>query len=294
MLQVDILHPLATLHWKECAPLPFRVPGIAECVVCNDKIYIGGRAYLFLTSTDLTSWRRLTLPVHNSAITTYHSKLTLVGGRVIDSGEITNRLWTSDTGSNLQSSLPPMPTKRYLPSAINTGDPEYLVVAGGRGVSLDILDTVEVLAEEQWLTVQPLPGRRCYGMKSTLHNGKVYFMGGAEQGCDVYYCKVKDLLSGISWSQLEVPSRGSFPASFGQQLIAFDRNFKVLAHSSLTQSWVRVGKMPCQKLDATPVVLSTGELVVMGYCGQLKTRAYRGSLKSECIIVMPGWGEAET
>ena len=60
-----------------------------------------------------------------------------------------------------------------------------------------------------------------------------------EQGDDVYYCEVNSLPR-AQWSTFKASSRNSYPAAFGQQLIAIDES-TVFALSSLTQSWVPVG-----------------------------------------------------
>lgn len=252
----------------------------------------GGRYHLYQSSADLTSWTRVTTPTVSYALTTYQSQLVLAGGEEVTDmisdtahplQNATDKLWTSDSDSswNWQASLPPMLTKRSKATAINTGTPEYLVVAGGiGGIGVYELDTVEVLAERKWSTVQQLP-KLCSSMKSVLCGGTLYLMGGGSQDCDVYYCKVEHLLADIPWSILTVPSKRSFPASLKQQLIAFDRNFKMLAYSSLTKSWVHFGNMPFQKLDAAPAVLPTGQLVIVGYNGR-KFQVLRGMFSGKC------------
>ena len=177
-MQVDILHPLATLHWEECAPLPKGILYV-HCVVWKDRVWVGGgqggSARLYRSSSDVTSWTELATPTSYFALATYHSQLVLVGGGY--ESEPKNKLWTLDTGDEWQPSLPPMPTRRCSSSAVSAGTPECLVVAGGKGVFGSALDTVEVLVEGQWSAVQPLP-RECSALKSALHKGRLYFMGG--------------------------------------------------------------------------------------------------------------------
>lgn len=109
----------------------------------------------FSSTSDFSSWNVITTPenVHRFALTTYRSKLVLVGGR----GQ--RNLWASDDGMDWQQSLPPMQYRRICPAVLNTGDPEYLVVVGGGrcGYAEDEChcdDKVEVLIEEQWWTLQ--------------------------------------------------------------------------------------------------------------------------------------------
>ena len=110
-------------------------------------------------------------------------------------GEVTNKVWTSDDGTDWQLSLPPMSNKRCFPLAVNTGpSPECMIVAGGEGedhthlpVGLTvaellkhsqdnkILTMLEVLLEEQWFTVPTSPRRLTSLPHVSVHNGVVYF-----------------------------------------------------------------------------------------------------------------------
>ncbi len=159
----------------------------------HDKLYKmdEGRPELFISSLDnLSSWTTVETPTYYSALTTYHSQLVQIGGMEASSKEVTNKLWISghDAIMNWKSSLlPPMPTRRYCSSAVTTGTPESIIVAGGWGEDGAVLDTVEALVQEQWSTCQPLPGP-CSAINSTIHNGKLYLMGGVPQGYAVFYC----------------------------------------------------------------------------------------------------------
>ena len=104
--QVDILHPLASLEWRQCRRLPVDV-GDARAVWLKDKVYVGGgatsgslrdhaRLYVYTPATD--TWSKLDTPVYFFALTTYHSQLVLVGGKEYVGGNIegkpTSKLWT--------------------------------------------------------------------------------------------------------------------------------------------------------------------------------------------------------
>ena len=192
-LQVSILHPLATLDWEDCTPLPESMDN-PQCVLLHDVLYVGGGhipqgrddSKLFMSSTvnKPLVWDVCHTPTERYALTTYHSQLVLVGGRDPFTSETSNMLWTlsSDVGMNWQPSIQEMPTKRYGASAMNTGTPEYLVVAGGMGVGdyNYYLNTVEVFTGKEWCTVEPLPQNCCYH-KCTLHGGKYYLCGWSSQ-----------------------------------------------------------------------------------------------------------------
>ena len=121
MLQIDLLHPFASLEWRECKELPVGMDD-AQAVWLEDKLYMGGgytfytleshrheaRLYIYTPTTNM--WDAMDTPVYWFAITTYHSQLVLVGGREYVSpggGPVSNKLWTLDE-IGLQETLPPM------------------------------------------------------------------------------------------------------------------------------------------------------------------------------------------
>lgn len=262
---------MATLHWEQCSVLPDCVD-YACCVVWNGKVCIGGGyvgsaqpAQLFISSANMDSWEAYPTPTEFYALTTYHSELVLVGGRGIRIGT-TNDLWSSVTGRNWFQSLLPMPTKRSWCTAVNTDDND--------------LDTVEVLSEDQWTIVQPLP-KSCWRMESVLHDGKLYFMGGEGQGRNVYYCEVKSLLSdSLTWfDQFRALQKYYYPVSFGQHLIAIEYGSAIVAYSFTPQSWVWVGNAPCQELGVPPVVLPTGQLLIVEHERNEHNRVFKALLE---------------
>ncbi len=136
----DLLHPLATLHWEECSPLPEG--GLyPHCLVLNNKLYVATTHKYSTTdvvhnlhtcSADLKSWFPLAVPTEWFGIGVYRSKLVLAGGKETTTRKVTDKLWVSEDGTAWDSSvLPPMPTPRSLPSIASAEDPECLVVAGG-------------------------------------------------------------------------------------------------------------------------------------------------------------------
>ena len=277
----------------------------AKCVLLQNKIYIGGNtpslesnASLFISSTDLNSWSQVTTPTRYYGLTTYHSQVVLVGGQEPDTRMATNKLWTLKGGTNWQPSLPPMPTSRYLSSALNTGSPECLVVSGGTDSGGKRVNVVEILKDNEWSSAQPLP-KACYGLKSTLHKGRLYLMGGLGQGPSVFHCKLESLLnedytqemshsSGL-WSELQIHLEWSFPSSFANQLISTGgllsgaRSSEICAYSPHTLSWLHVGDLPIELSSTTTIVLPTGELVVLGgvSASGRSNRVFKASLKGD-------------
>ncbi len=253
------------------------------------------RPELFISSLDdLSSWTAVETPTHYSALTTYHSQLVLIGGWVASSNEaikVTNKLWISehDTIMNWKSSLlPPMPTRRYDSSAVTTGTPESIIVAGGAGKDLAVLDTVEVLVQEQWSTCQPLP-KPCRTMNSTIHNGKLYLMGGSHQGYAVFYCDLVSLISSSQceqthatslWNRFDAGEKYSIPVSMGQHLIAMGGN-TINAFSPPTKSWIHVEDLPVGVTCSAAIVLPNGVLFIMGVDTERKSITFKGSFISK-------------
>ena len=313
-LQVSILHPLATLDWEDCTPLPEPMDN-PQCVLLHDVLYVGGGyippapgddSKLFMSNTvnKHLVWDVCDTPTARYALTTYHSQLVLVGGRKPSTHEPSNVLWTrsSDAGMDWQPSIQEMPTKRFGAAAMNTGTPEYLVVAGGVGVGAYALDTVEVFTGKEWCTVEPLPQGCCYH-KCPLHGGKYYLFGGYPQNI-AYCCDIKSILksceqSGINkapfpvWSQFEFPLEYSSLASFGQQLISIAgitndsyRSPDIFSLSPPSQSWVHVGKLPIALDSAASIVLPTGGLVVIGGDPggeSYSARVFKATLRGEAM-----------
>ena len=275
-LQAAVFHPLSTLHWEECGLLPTMLN--PQCIVLGDMLYIGGvpgySAALFKSPIHPIEWRPLSTPTQGYALTNYQSQLVLVGGLEETTKEITNKLWASDDGSNWKESLPPMPTKRDSSSAVNINSTtEYLVVAGGREADYLPVGAVEVLngSTLQWWTAEHLP-KMSFCMKSTLHEGKWYLMGGVQQCRDVYYCDIKSLVDGVSplWSQFQVPFSADYfcSASFRGCLICigeYNRHSKIVAFSSpQSHLWTHIGRAPFILDSAVATVLPSGDLVVAG------------------------------
>ncbi len=253
-----------------------------------------GRPELFISSLDnLSSWTTVETPTHTSALTTYHSQLVLIGGKEVSSNEVTNKLWISEQDAimNWQSSLlPPMPTRRCGSSAVTTGTPESIIVAGGWEEDDDELDTVEALVQEQWSTCQPLP-EPCSGINSTIHNGKLYLMGGYRQGYAVFYCDLVSLISSSQceqtlatslWNQFDACEYYSIPLSMGQHLIAMRRN-SINAFSPPTKSWIHVGELPVGVTCRAAIVLPNGVLFMIGVDAK-GIVAFKGSLISKLTL----------
>ena len=226
------------------------------------------------------------------SLTTYQSKFVLVGGRYPSTTEISNALHTSATGRQWEYSLPLMPTKRYRTSSVSTRSPEMLIVAGGKSSNDEELDVVEVLHEDKWTTVDPLPAP-AYNMCSTLHDGNLHFMGGRNQGATVYTCSCSSLISSVTeststtstdsplWKKYQAPCECATAVSCSSRLANIDDEGTVRGYCNISQSWVEAtstGDIPNKiKSLKAATVLTTGDIV---YCHWTRG-VYRVSLSGE-------------
>ena len=307
--QVDILHPLASLEWRECRGPPVQVGG-AQAVWLNDKVYVGGggttlenyrdEARLYIYTPTIDTWDTpIDTPVYWFAITTYHSQLVLVGGREYVGekivGERTNKLWTLSKHGQWHETLPPMPIPCTGISAVSHGD--HLLVIND-DYSLLSNNKVYVYNGHYWASAQH-PPLQLYSIKSTIFNGHWYLMGGELSLKTCVYSASLDLLIASCqpsetshpssvWKRLtDIPNINCYPAVFGNRLIAvggggyLSTATSVHAYSSYSQSWVHIGGTSATSSDAAPcaVVLASNELMVV-----TGRRAVKVTLTSRCKI----------
>ena len=236
---------------------------------------------LHISSTDLRSWTTSTLPYKYMAITTYQSKFVLIGGRNPSTDMATDQLLTSTSCHDWQPSLPPMPTKRDSTTAISAKSPdEILVVACGLGKGGIILNTVEVLLENQWSIVDPLLIEGGQNVQSALHGQEFYFLGEGKNQFFLYTSTFASLISacrksrhtgrsrqaGRLWKQLVAHDSDVILASYSSRLISISRQCSIYAYSSMSKSWVEPtsrGNVRAKSSDyVAAAVLSTGELII--------------------------------
>ena len=185
-----------------------------------------------------------------------------------------------------------MPTKRSQTSSVSTRSPEMLIVAGGRGSNVENLDVVEVLQEDKWTTVDPLPAPR-FEMHSTLHDGNLHFMGHWDQSTKVYTCSCSSLISSVTeststtstdsplWRLYQAPDERTTAVSCSSRLANIDGQGTVRGYCNISQSWVEAsytGNIPHDYTSGiAATVLTTGDIV---YCHRYGG-VYRGSLSGE-------------
>ena len=306
--QKTLFHPLVSLEWERCASLPtVQRMRDAQAVVLNNKVYVSAAGILDPTGMcgfdsniiciyDVSgnSWKEIRSTTSQHAIAVYKKQLVLVGGKDHSTRACTNELRVLQNDEEKWTQpLPPMPTKRSNASAIAIGS--HLAVAGGHEPLRHYpipLDTVETYDGHEWTVADSLP-KPSYHMKSVLQGDTWYLMGGEEQGREVYYASLNDLIVTTTsnpttpvWKKLpEVPFKNSTPAVFMNELIAIGGKVavdlppqfsalqslrpprftsKIHAYSTSTQSWVYVGDMLNAYCSTCATTLPSGELFLVG------------------------------
>ena len=263
----------------------------------EDKLYVGGhtektyeddaRLYVYTPTTDTWDIDTYCTPVWSFSLTTYRSRLMLVGGREYDDsskGSITNEIWTLSEDGRLwePDTVPPMETKRHSVCAVSYED--NLLVAGG-WTSKGSSNVVEIYNGRHWSYAQSLPiGYDC--LKSAILDQHWYLMGGEgdsdllAQNNAVHYASIDSLLAtselseqSAVWKRLtDTPYQYSSTAVFGGRLVtiggegALDLSCtsSIYAYSLHATSWIHVGDMQFAASNTCVVVLPTGELMVVG------------------------------
>ena len=280
---IDLLHPLATIHWEEW----FKSSLLKTRTFGTRRILFKGKPYLFtndgilMYGYDRDSLEKVKLPTKGLyGISTYRSQIVLVGGLDPTTQLATNKVWVSDDGSKWEPSLPPLPIAHEKPLVVNTGNPEYLIVIGGR-INEESID-VHVLIGEQWMWAQPLPLNSSRRPRSncsvkfsahTIHNWNLLIL---RRLTPSFYCNLDTLLATVTfektsnsskslWRVFEMPSSsyhllslkncvitagGIHPSDLSKTIgrifvgRPINRTPKICAYSPLTRTWVQVGDIP--------------------------------------------------
>lgn len=205
----------------------------------------------------------------------------MVGGKKEEmGGTYVNSVVVSSDGIVWEASLPPMTYARSSAAVVNAGSPECLVVAGGYRDN-----TVEILREEQWSVVEPVPKCNFYDRLKCVCHRDVFFVAGEGSAYGkIYYCYLNSLLAAPAivpgeepttnlWKQLDCRIRKFGIASFGGYLVVWTDHEHFYAYSPFSQSWTCVGDLPCSLFHT---LMIDGELVFMEHRGMVVKASLRG------------------
>ena len=242
----------------------------------------------------------LEAPMQDCCLTTYKSKLVVIGGFDHITGEMSNVVWTSDTGHNWQRALPPMPTPCFKPSVLSIEDPECLIVMEGIYWESHLFFhefILEVLMERHWSSIRFRTQSAIWmSQPLTLHEERVY----ASAMGVIFYVDLKVLIDSCTqpkhkvphslWREIEMPSGVEVNppphfTSFGQRLICVDNTGNgISAYSLLTESWIPVGDHVEKTAVHTSIKLSNDSIFTVG-CDDYDLFAGIWSLKGTFFYV---------
>ena len=177
------------INWKRLADLPAPLRG-ACITVHGGKVYVtgginpveGAQLEVFVYEIYNDRWGQLRTPDHYLAIPhIIDGSLTLIGGRLIATKKITNKVSTFDqTKQSWISYYPNLLSARHKPGVVT--HMEYVIVAGGgKGedtpILLDDIEILDWLENTQWKRVSvhlPVP---MFVPQLTVCNDTVFVVG---------------------------------------------------------------------------------------------------------------------
>ena len=272
------------LIWETLPDIPVEMSASSTAVI-GDKAYFLSIGCKNVYEFDMQRKHWTALPKHpianGFAIVSINDTLTSVGG-YIDSllgSNYSNKLY-SFLGNKWAEQLPPMPTKRSIPSAIYANN--ILVVAGGlKGLTPIIMVEVLNTRSRQWSSASSLP------FALSKHSGAMAICGDyvymatslvtTELGKNVLYrCSLSALAQSkpkaTVWKQIDdqMTPFSTMAIVDGQLLAIGGRDTRhvasreVLRFNISTNAWEVVGHMTVPRSDCLVAVLPRNKLMVVG------------------------------
>ena len=280
------------LRWRDGGRAPCNMSSKVAPVDGGVAYFSPGKHRVFAYDSTNNKWSELPkCPNRGFSLAVVNSFLTAIGGRK-SILEVTNSL-LSLTGEKWTERFYPMPTKRWLTTAVCSG--RSLIVAGGLGEGDKRLSVVEVMDTEtlQWSTAHSLPYLLC-GELAAICGDQVYMLGGSDQrgklSKSLFTCSLSSLrlscqpqflgeqlntsLASRSevWHQLaDTPVTSSTWVALRGQLMAVggcDSDDKqttaIHMYNTTTNSWEIISHMATPRHQCLVAVLPHNELMVVG------------------------------
>ena len=210
-----------------------------------------------------------------------NNQLALVGGRDVQTKEVTNKLgvW-NEQSRRWTHPLPPM-TTACTSSSVATHNNRWLVVMGGHD-GKDHLSKVEILdtaGSRQWYHAASLPQPCSCALTATVGN-MCYLLGGFTEGGAskrVFSVCLDDLISqavsppaSVSapptpslWQSLpDTPLTYSTALAFNGALLAIGGSKAIYHYQPSSRSWIGAGELPIARSQCTCTLLPSGDLYV--------------------------------
>ena len=270
----------------------------------NSKVYIrashrdGNNQPVYpvlVYSTNELKWNILPKQQQGSAaIAVVHNRVTLIGGRDVSTGKVTNTLstWYEEEGRWIQV-LPPMPARRVSPAVISH-DNLLLVTGGVAEEGSTVLNTTDVLdlTTMKWTTPEglnlPVP---LWQPHLALCGEYLYLVGGVavypwqsvdDVNSQAWRAKWSDVKQNAApqhsqprrgvWTQIaDPPTLSPTPVSCGVALYTVGGRTRdnkpistVYTYITARDQWVSVGDMSVGRFGHCAVPLSSTSIVVAG------------------------------
>ena len=196
------------LRWNRVSSAPCEMYRWCDAVAGEGRIYFrrAGLNNLHINysySIADRCWELLPrCPLGHPTLVVIDGQLTAIGDKNPLSNQLSTLQGRPRHSQQWMTVYPPMPTRRYLTTALWSTEETALVVAGGVGEENRVLTIVELMHREngQWSTAAslPLPLTRC---SVTLLDERIYLLGGLtvnESSRRVLSCSLRRLLDSAS------------------------------------------------------------------------------------------------
>ena len=128
------------------------------------------RLHIYTPASD--TWDSMDIPVHGFTLTTYHSKLVLIGGWECVGegihGRHSNKLWTLREDDQWQETIPPMELESYYNVLATSHGDHLLVLAYGY---MFITNKILLFNGHHWTSTNHAPLDLAINVCSTIANG---------------------------------------------------------------------------------------------------------------------------
>ena len=269
------------MTWREEGKAPCKMSSIYNAVADDNAMYVrtsNQKVYAYLTST--SSWSQLPdSPSRDCPSVIVNNLFTLVGGD--HRGITTNQLFSltgEGSGRRWTEKFPPMPTKRYISTALCTGT--ALIVAAGTSKGGVLLQTVEVMNTDtlQWSTAADLP-QPLWCSPGAVCGDCVYILSLKSDSKSMYTCPVSALIQSCRsrptanvWNQVAAPpvTNTTCVSIHGRLLTigGIGSNGKhttaVHMYNPTTDSWDVISHMRIPRIYCFAAVLPNNQLMVVG------------------------------
>ena len=289
------------IKWKQLADLPAAMRN-AYVAVKDRKIYISGgngpvknaRHQVFVYDTDNDRWGQLPTPDYYCAVPhIIGGKLTLIGGVLIATNKMTNKVSTFDhTKQSWISYYPDLLLARGLPGVVT--HMEYVIVTGGaRGddtrVALDDIEILDWVENSQWKRVAihlPVP---LFNLQLTVCNDHLFVVGyiNANLNFDNHVYKLPVTLITNSAHQLQCASTGwveltqtthlcsSLVTGLSSLIVVggldstHTTTEDIMMYDRSIEKWKKISSLPLARFRADTIAINNNAIMVVGGCATI-------------------------